>query len=240
MGKGMSIPVLICPCISRFDLLEGMLRSIDHPVDRIVIIDNSCADYRVPSDLESLPISYIRPVLNIGYPGGLNAGILQTPDAPWWMFCNADIIFAPGDLEQIKNAMNEATEARFVYGPPAYAMAALNREAVKRVGMFDAYTFYPAYFDDDDWDWRRSLAGVERVTLGLRSRHGDSSGGSLTIRSDERYRKANDRTFMMNKAKYLAKWGGEPGREVFRTPWNRDLPLWYIEFDIDGVRDKRW
>lgn len=239
----MSIPVIICPCISRFDLLEEQIASVDYPVDRFVVVDNSCAGWqsRVGNGyIRSL--EYIRPILNLGYPGGINAGLFQTPDAPWWIFTNADIRYGPGALARTDQVMSEARGPLFFTNiNAAYAFGALNREAVKVVGMFDEWSCYPAYFDDNDWDYRRTLAGVARIDEEVGVHHGDDDGrGSLTIRSDSRYRLANDRTFATNRSNYLAKWGGLPGEEKFTTPWNSGLPLWALRPDIDGVRDRRW
>ena len=71
------IPVLVIPVLNRWDLGRKLLASIDHPVDRIVIVDNGKIGMRHPGAL------HIRPISNLGCGGGINAGIVQTPDAPW-------------------------------------------------------------------------------------------------------------------------------------------------------------
>lgn len=241
----MSIPVLICPCISRFDLLERMLRSIDYPIDKIVIIDNSCNDYRVPEDLTRLPVHYIRPIINIGYGGGINAAMSQTPDAPWWLFLNADVFFGRGALAKFDAAMRDATGPTFVHSLTvnAFACGALNRPLVERVGLFDEWTFFPAYYEDNDYAYRMRMHGINRTVLSLDVFHGHEQGpesGSLTIRSSPEYRQANDRTFVENQRRYIEKWGGLPGGEEYETPWMRDVPLGHVEIDLAGRARRSW
>ena len=241
----MSIPVLICPCISRFDMLERMLRSIDHPVDKIVIIDNSCANYVVPEDLRHLPVEYIRPIINIGYGGGINDGISQTPHAPWWIFCNADVFFGPGALAKVDEAMVETEEPLFVASQTVnpFAFAALNRPLVEKVGLFDEWTFFPAYFEDNDYGRRMHLNGIGLTYVPAAVYHGDAEGpehGSVTIRSDGRYRNANNRTFVENASRYRDKWGGHVNNETLSTPWGFDVPLTYLEIDLRGRARRSW
>lgn len=241
----MSIPVLICPCISRFDLLERMLRSIDHPVDKIVIIDNSCANYVVPEDLSHLPVAYIRPIINIGYGGGINAGISQTPHAPWWIFCNADVSFAPGSLAIVEGYMDTTEEPRFLVSQMVnpFAFAVLNRPLVEKIGLFDEWTFFPAYFEDNDYGMRMRLSGIGQTVLPTVIHHGETEGqehASATIRSDERYRNANNRTFNENAHRYREKWGGHVDHETHTTPWGRDVPLTHVEIDLQGRARRSW
>lgn len=241
----MSIPVLICPCISRFDMLERMLRSIDHPIDKIVIIDNSCTNYVVPEDLRHLPIAYIRPIINIGYGGGINAGISQTPHAPWWIFCNADVFFGPGSLAIVDQAMTPEKEPRFFASQMVnpFAFAALNRPLVEKIGLFDEWTFFPAYFEDNDYQRRMKLSGIGHEVLPTTIYHGDMEGpehGSATIRSSEHFKDRNNQTFVENAYRYKDKWGGHVDHETLTTPWGRDVPLTHVEIDLQGRARRSW
>lgn len=236
------IPVLICPVVSRFDLLERMLASIDHPIGRLVIVDNSCADYHVPADL--LPeqrIEYIRPITGLGYPGGINAGIGQTPEAPWWMWSSNDLVWGPGDLAHIADLMDAANGPRLVTGDRRddrmlrFAYGAENREAVEAVGLHDEWAFYPIYFDDDDYQYRCHQGGVEWIEYNGAIGHDRSS----TIQ-DPTMAEHNARTFEMNRQRYLAKWGGLPGRECFSRPYDRPVPLSYTAPDIAGRAARLW
>jgi len=227
------IPVLVCPVLSRFDLLERMIASIDHPVGRLVIVDNSCTGYQ-PSRGE-----VIRPITGLGYPGGINAGILQTPDVPWWAWANNDIEFGPGDLAHIAEVMDSATGPTHLTGTDRRlrnAYGAMNAACIDAVGLFDDWAFYPIYFDDDDYEYRCRLGGVAWLTYDGTITH----AGSMTINSDEHLRAENSRTFQTNRERYIAKWGGVPGRESFSRPYDRPVPLSYTRVDIAGRAANLW
>lgn len=233
------IPVMIVPVINRFDLLEKMLRTLEGKVKRFVIVENSCSGYFLPPEFNTYPIHWIRPpFVSMGYGGSINAGIIQTPEEEWWAFTNADLTFGPDDPAEIVRLMDEAPGPRIVtYG---FCWGAINRKLIDLVGFFDDWTLFPIYFDDNDYARRVSLAGGEYIGYKGGIVHGDDGVGSLTIRSDDRMRLANNRTFPMNKERYIEKWGGAVGEETFTTPWNSGYPLWYTKPDIDGRRDRRW
>jgi len=229
------IPVLICPIIGDFDLVERMLDSIDVPVGRLVIVDNSLTGWESRS---GRTIEYIRPITGLGYPGGINAGISQTPEAPWWAWCNADLVFGRGDLATITRIMDESRGPRHVTGSHRglrNAYGAMNAACVDAAGLFDDWAFYPIYFDDDDYQYRCELAGVDWVRYDGRIDH----AGSRTL-ADPAMAAANGRTFPVNADAYIAKWGGRPGSETFRTPWDTGLPVWVTRPDTTGRASRLW
>lgn len=227
------IPVLIVPCISRFDLLEGMLASIDHPIGRIVVVENSCSGWC--STHHELPISYIRPIQGLGYGGGINEGIRQTCEEPWWMFANADITWRPGALSEIATRMDGHLAARFI--DHGFQYGALNRAVVRQIGLIDDWDFYPIYFDDNDYHRRLELAGIEVQNFIAEDQ---PEGFSTVIRSSKEHEQANNKSFVDNRERYVRKWGGMPEHETFTSPWNSGLPLWYTKPDIDGRAHRQW
>ena len=233
------IPVMIVPVINRFDLLEKMLRTLEGKVERFVIVENSCTGYQLPSSFDTYPIFWIRPpFVSMGYGGSINAGIIQTPESPWWAFTNADLTFGPDDPDEIVRLMEIPEGPKIV--THGYCWGAVNRELVDLIGFFDDWTLFPIYFDDNDYQRRVELAGAKFIPYQGGIVHGDNGKGSLTIRSDERMLLGNYRTFPMNRQRYIEKWGGLPAQETFTTPWNSGYPLWYTKPDIDGRRDRRW
>lgn len=231
----MTIPVLAFPCINRPDLLSRALASIDVPVGRLVIIDNSPAglDFTVPAHLE--PFTFIaEPAANLGFGGSVNHVLTTHPRAPWWCIANADVEFGPGDLARLATEMDRGGP-RWV-GIEDWRVFGLSFAAVERAGLWDG-NLYPAYDDDCDYERRCDLAGVPRYFIPGTTTH----VGSAAIRSDERYARANARSHAANRAYYLAKWGGQPrGGERFTTPFDTGAPVSHWALDLRRLRDNAW
>lgn len=228
------IPVLIIPTLNGWERIPALLASLDVPVERTVIIDNAQTGRRLGNQL------YMRPIANLGFSGSINAAILQTPDAPWWMWAGDDITFGPGDLSAIAGHM-DTRQPRVVTGDRSderllrFAYAAINRECIEAVGLLDE-GFHPAYFDDDDYEYRCRLGGVSWVIHNGAISHSRSA----TINTDPALAAANARTFPMNAQRYIGKWGGPPGSERFSTPWAKPVPLSYAPPDIAGRAARTW
>lgn len=235
------IPVLICPVRSRFDILERMLKSIDYPIEQIVIVDNSCTGYEVPVDIEArMPIDYIRPLTGLGYGGGINAGIIQTPRAPYWMWTSNDVVFGPGDLENIAELAEEnvSIPAFISYG---FVYAAVTRPTIDKIGLVDDNNFISIYMDDIDYYRRLRLGNVKIIDYLGGIQHGaDGHTASLTILSDPAHRAQNDKTHPANNRRYIEKWGGPSGHETFDTPFNSGMPLWVTKVDMDRRAQYQW
>jgi GT2 family glycosyltransferase len=213
----MSIPVLIIPVLNRFDLLHKALESIDYPIDEILIINNSGKSYNtevLPKKFSHLNIRTLDMPSNMGISGSWNLGIKCYPHAKYWMISSADTSFLPGSLERFAN---ESGTNRFVKSSAAYSCFSLGEEIVRVVGLFDEY-IYPAYFEDNDYEDRMIEAGLayQISNAGIPV---DDSGGSMTIKSDERLMNKNHETFVRNQDYYEKK-----KRDKDYTPrgWNLD------------------
>lgn len=231
------IPVFIAPHYSRPDLTDRMLASIDIPVGRGLIIDNARSGYSPNVGPEW--VTFQPPFGSLGLPGSINFGIMQTFDAPWWLWASNDLVFAPGDLAAIANIM-EAANGQPVVVTYRFAVLALNRAVVEKVGLYDEWGFWPLYFDDMDFGYRCHLAGisVQHDRWGI-TEGADGFDHSMTIR-DEQIGAANNRSWAENERAYVAKWGGLPGKETFTSPWDLGLPLWVTKPDLDGRVARSW
>jgi hypothetical protein len=225
------IPVLASPVISRLDLLRAMLASIDEEVETLIVVDNSLGALGPMDDLD---VKIIRPpLLGLGCVGAWNAAMAQTPGAPWWLLATSDIQFGRGDLRAIWGLMTDATDPVTLGGRGFFAV---NAAAVAAIGLWDEWTFYPAYFEDNDWFRRCRLGGVRWVDYGGEVNH----LGSMTIRSDPALAQRNHVTFSENKRRYVEKWGGLPNEETYATPWNLPVPLSFVRPDLAGRQLRRW
>jgi hypothetical protein len=231
-----TIPVLITALVNRPDLLDRLADSIDHPVDRKLVVDNGHTGWSRDGWHVMAP-----PFLGLGWPGALNFGIEQTPDAPYWIGVNNDAYFEPGVLAELAERICAATGPLVLHHE--WTVFAMNRAVVDIVGLFDTACFYPVYYDDTDFSYRCHLAGVPVIddrVWALEGDIGQTNVASLTIRSDERLSRENDRTWNINHNAYVNKWGGPPGHETYSSPWDTGLPLWVTKPDLAGRAARSW
>lgn len=223
------IPVLTIPAYSRVDLVERCVASIDVPVGRLVVVDNGPAPMPWALTTQTAagdsPLVFRPPFRSLGYTGSINFVIGQTTDAPWWAWASNDVAFGPGDLAAIAELMERADGPRIV--THGFTWGALNAACVEAVGLFDEWSFWPIYFDDNDYLVRCIAGGVDWQLYEGAIVHGaDGIPHSLTVRSDPDAAARNARSWQANAEAYAAKWGGPPGKERHRTPWGEPLPLW--------------
>jgi len=231
----MSIPVLICPILNRPELLEAMLLSIDHPIDRVVIIDNGGVVPAVPPDLDATyEWRVIRPGHNLGVGASWNLGMKVTPQAPWWLIVNHDITFGAGDLARLEACVDPGSAGiYFMLGMATYA---ITRHTLNAVGYFDE-NIHPAYDEDLDFARRFDLLSLPRVEVGFTGTH----VGSATIMANPSIRAQNGSTHVANDLYYARKWGGQKqGGETFETPFNKGGHVGDWRLDPERLRNQTW
>ena len=232
----MSIPVLIVPILNQPELLAGMLASIDHQVDRVLVIDNGDVADRFIGGRSLFPfdLRIIQPGHNLGVAASWNLGMKVTPQAPWWLIVNHDIEFGPGDLARLEATMEPgAAGIYFMLGMAAFA---ITRHTLVAVGYFDE-NIHPAYDEDIDFARRLDLLSLPRFEVGFSGTH----VGSATIHSDPVLRAQNGPTHMANDAYYARKWGGQKqGGETFSTPFNLGGHVGDWRLDPERLRHQTW
>lgn len=191
------IPVLIVPVLARPELLYRMVNSIDHPVGHLLIIDNGDVVGLPPAVLPGIDkVSVVRLPSNLGVAGAWNLGIKLTPHAPWWLICNFDITFPRGSLARFAELQTGGLVLSAA--APPWACFALHDETVHQVGLFDECGFYPAYWEDIDYERRVRAAGLPVLQSNIAVNHDNSS----TIASVPN---RNPETFHANRSYYQRK-----------------------------------
>ena len=189
------IPVLGFATLSRFDLANRLLGSIDYPVEHLVIVDNSGKASWNPEKPDFVVNMWvIRVPFGLGLVGAWNLVVKSTPYAPYWVLVNDDAWFEPGQMKNIpenvdKNALN------FLEITPQWSGVVFGEGMVDKVGLYDE-NFYPLYFDDNDLERRVDLAGVAKKTIPCRMGHNNSS----TLHSG--YENANSVSYTRNSQLY--------------------------------------
>lgn len=171
------IPVLIVPVLTDADRLFEMLRTVDHEVDRLVVIDNgSVVSRHRLTELSWRNIKH-RTLLhmpsNLGVATSWNLGIKATPFAPWWLVANFDVLWPSGSLEQF---VDQAGRDRLLLGggEPEWCAFAVGEQVVTRVGLFDE-GLHPAYWEDIDYRRRCDALNIKVVRSSIPVVHSNSS-----------------------------------------------------------------
>jgi hypothetical protein len=205
------IPVLGFATLTKFDMAQRLLDSIDYPVQKLVIVDNSGRKSWIPE-----PNDYVSELWTIRLPHGLGANgawnliIKSTPFAPYWVIPNDDSWFEPGALEIIANNVDK-NKFNFVDVNPKWSCVVPGEGAILKAGLWDE-VFHPIYYDDDEYEWRMNMLGVEFNYIPAKVHHNNSS----TLASG--YQDKNQLTFSRNRSvfrnKVVANNTGEIGWQL--------------------------
>ena len=192
------IPVLGFATLSRFDLAQRLLDSIDYPVEHLVIVDNSGKKQFEPKTSEYIQNTWlIRVPSGLGANGAWNLIIKATPHAPYWVIPNDDSYFEKGALQKIAEEV-DTTKFNFLDIQPKWSCVIPTEGSVMKAGLWDE-VFHPIYFDDDEYEWRMRELGVEFHTINAKVHHDNSS----TLQSG--YQARNAMTFIRNNSVYSNK-----------------------------------
>lgn len=220
------IPVLAVPTL-RPDLVRRMLASVDVPVGLRLVIDNSGQ----AGDIDDAWV--IRLPTNLGVGAAWNLAMKVTPRADWWAIVNDDVVFAPGDLAGLAEAMVEPGPR--IVTLDGFSAFGINREAHDVLGWFDE-NFVPCYCEDADMERRAALEGVPIVGRLARLHHERSSTISLP-----EYQRQNQRTYPENVRYFTRKWGGHlRGGERFDTPFDSGSATHEWSLDPRRLRELGW
>lgn len=192
------IPVLGFATLSKFDLANRLLDSIDYPVKHLVVVNNSGKKSWQPKQPELVEnLWHIEVPCGLGLTGAWNLIVKATPYAPYWLLVNDDAHFEPGALELIHNQV-DPDALNFPEIIPDWSCIALGQKIVETVGLYDE-RFYPVYFDDNDYQRRIENAGLEIKRIKGKVHHDNSS----TLNSG--YLFANIKTFPVNQKLFETK-----------------------------------
>ena len=192
------IPVLGFATLSRFDLAQRLLDSIDYPVEHLVIVDNSGKKTFEPKVNDNVKNVWLLQVPSgLGANGAWNLIIKSTPHAPYWVIPNDDAHFEPGALETIAREV-DTTKFNFLNIFPKWSCVVPTEGSVAKAGLWDE-VFHPIYFDDDEYEWRMQELGVEFNTINARVYHDNSS----TLQSG--YQERNASTYSRNNSMFTNK-----------------------------------
>lgn len=189
------IPVVGFATLKRFDLADRLLKSIDYPVENLVIVDNSgTASWNPvkPAWVQNLWV--LRVPYGLGLVGAWNLIIKSTPYAPYWVLVNDDAWFERGSLRIIEQEV-DTNALNFVKCEPKWSAPVFGEGMIQKVGLYDE-RFYPLYFDDNDLERRVIHHGVPINHIDALVHHENSS----TLNSG--FQEYNNASYSRNEALY--------------------------------------
>lgn len=226
IGEGSRKMILGIPTLCRYDLLEKLILSAERgsviPTEYL-IIDNG-GRYVPPFDGPlTRKIGIQRPGRNIGVAASWNR-ILRYAHGRGEpvVISNDDVVLSRGAFEELCE-MLYAGKYDFVNGL-GWALFGQTAACTEKAGYYDE-NFYPAYYEDCDYDIRLKLAGVPRGQIASPVEH----VGWATTRELQNQSEHNE-WLRRNYEYFCQKWGGAPGSESFTSPFDGRPPAnWNCE-----------
>ncbi len=200
------------PTINRADLLNEALEKYakDFPDVEIFILDNGRQLINFPP---SLRINYYPSIYfnstgaNLGVAGSWNLLIQMILKRYKYAVILNDDIYWGKDQEQVQSFLNRHGDF-FVSKEKGMCAFITTPRVHKKVGYFDE-NFYPAYFEDNDIEYRLKLAGIDI--------HQTNFLDPVVFRNSESCKKdpSLNQPYLKMRDYYVAKWGGKPGEEKY-------------------------
>lgn len=185
------IPVLGFAVLTKFDLAERLLESIDHPVKDLVIVNNSGTQSWKPKKPKLVErMWHIEVPYGLGGNGAWNLIIKSTPYAKYWVLPNDDCYFEPGALQIISEQV-DTTTFNYCQINERWSCPVIGEGIVNSVGLWDE-AYFPIYFDDNDFERRIVNAGIQPKALDAVVHH----TGSATLNSG--FHAQNTNSFINN------------------------------------------
>jgi len=186
------IPAMIVPVLTRYDLLDRMIKSINYPIKDLVIVDNGAKqqDWSPTWNQWVSKVWHLKFPSNLGVPGSWNLGIKSLPFADYWLVTNFDVEWG-GDSLKMFQELSRKDKLILSNGSPAWCAFSLGWEVVEKVGLFDE-SFVPAYFEDNDYQRRCENQNVEVLSSFIPLAHDNSS----TLKAG--FQKENNLSFEAN------------------------------------------
>jgi GT2 family glycosyltransferase len=163
--------MLVVPTLTRHDLLVRMLRTVDGRVDHLIVIDNSGRGVDLPDGPWTESTLLVMPS-NFGVAASWNLAIKMAHRDPFVMVCSDDMTWPEGAMDRMAEMSGED---RVVVSEtwPHWCAFTIGMRVVQKVGLFDE-GYYPAYYEDTEFERRMGRKGVERI-MGPAVNHDNSS-----------------------------------------------------------------
>jgi GT2 family glycosyltransferase len=203
------------PTYNRYDLLKAYIEryAVDFPDCQIYIVDNGHQSIENVSSSKSM-LTIIENENNVGVGASWNQlckKIFEEND--YALILNDDIYL--GKKQKQVFSLIESKKSGFIRATPDWCAFTISKNVFELVGDFDE-CFYPAYYEDKSYEYRMKLKGV------IMLKHPDLN--PVVYKSSQTLEKDPDifEKSKKNKKLYIEMWGGEPTKEIYKSPYDRD------------------
>ncbi len=210
------------PTINRKDLLPLAMESLRSQSDEyevFFLIDNGHQDIT-----DTIPKMHMEVMENnLGVSGSWNHGMNwifdNHPNVTHVLSLSDDCALHHDQLARIKKVLGDNRDRNFFCGNFQWSVWAIDRRCRELMeyepGKCFDETFFPAYFEDNDFDWRLRCLDTQ-IHMYSDELTPDIKVVAGSLQKDK---SIHDR-FTKNRDYYVSKWGGVPGNEKYKTPFN--------------------
>ena len=200
------------PTINRADLLQEALEVYKETWygRHVYVVDNGHQNITLTASNQKV----MTMPHNVGVSGSWNL-LCQTLFAKGYThvaLLNDDIIWRK-TADEIEDYI-DANPNDFYLGLGTWCLFVIPLTTWENVGKFDEQ-FFPAYFEDNDYCLRMRLEGLKRDMSPFFNP--EVFRNSQTIAKDPSLNTNFDR----NRNLFIEKWGGSPGQETYKSPYNK-------------------
>lgn len=202
-------------------------------------IDKTMSERVLEGDVE-----YVRSFTNIGVAAAWNRGLhhlFSFENINNVLVLNNDVLLHPEAIDRLVAAIDSnyfpiitgtdvakqcarpvdintirLPDAHYYTDAPEFSCFMISRAGYKMIGDFDT-KFFPAYYEDNDYHYRAKLLKERLVKLNTALYY---HYGSRTIRENKDVDDVVNTYYLQNERYYVTKWGGKPGEEKYKTPFN--------------------
>lgn len=212
---------------------------------QVILIDNASTDETKDKAMNRAGIDYWRNEEQWGFQRSVNFGIkcMFAKGCDYVFVLNNDIVLHPNAIWRLVERMEKGDvgmvtcldstgeagrePARLIAlddvekeacpetPNPCFSAFMLDRLCWMTIGEFDE-VFFPAYYEDNDYHYRMQIDGLLAITYppamflhwGSATQMEALGGGRRLTDSANQH------------AQYVKKWGGDPGKEVFKSPYD--------------------
>jgi GT2 family glycosyltransferase len=239
---------IILPVVNCLNYTKQFIKSLPKNIEfDLIIINNGSTDGTIgylSSLCSRMKVNIINSPYNLGVAKAWNLGInraIEYFNSEYFFIPNNDIIIRPETIPILIETLDApdvllstaynindgkilpisiktllTPKDKVLNENPDFSCFMIKKETIEKVGFFDE-KFYPAYFEDNDYHYRINLIGSKAVK-NLQNIY--FHFGSMTVKNDEYTRALSNAAYRQNEAYFIKKWGGKPGQETFKIPFN--------------------